>query len=357
MLALALLLLSFPQMHPRTLASDLDRGYQVVAADLNGDGRPDLVALASGMSELYWFENPTWQRHTLATGLREPINLAAAEGVIAVADHFAMDPRKSEGRLLLLKPGADPRAPWQPTEIGRCPAAHRLRWADLDGAGRKVLINAPLAGAGAVPPEYRAPVPLLLYHPPDWKPETIGELEGVLHGLRILDWDSDGRDEILTASFLGLHLFALPKKPVGQVADLPTTAFTRTQLAKGSPAPWPRCGSSDVDLGHLGGARFLAAIEPWHGNQVVVYTGNNREVIDDTLEDGHALLTADLDHDGNDEIIAGCRKGPAAVFLYRFESRRWRRQTLDPTMAAASCTLVGDALACIDNHTLKLYTR
>ena len=41
--------------------------------------------------------------------------------------------------------------------------------------------------------------------------------------------------------------------------------------------------------------RQLAAIEPWHGNQVVVYRGkgetwDNRTVIDDTLNDGHTLV-------------------------------------------------------------------
>ena len=53
--------------------------------------------------------------------------------------------------------------------------------------------------------------------------------------------------------------------------------------------------------------RQLAAIEPWHGNQVVVYRGkgdtwDNRTVIDDTLNDGHTLVNADLDGDGVDEV-------------------------------------------------------
>ena len=46
-----------------TIASDLKGGYQVVVADLNHDGRPDLIALASGLTELVWYENPGWQRH------------------------------------------------------------------------------------------------------------------------------------------------------------------------------------------------------------------------------------------------------------------------------------------------------
>ena len=42
-----------------TIATDLRGGYQVVVADMNHDGKPDLIALASGMKELVWYENPS----------------------------------------------------------------------------------------------------------------------------------------------------------------------------------------------------------------------------------------------------------------------------------------------------------
>src|SRR5262249_44412749 len=51
------------------IASGLKGGYQVVIADLNKDGKPDVIALASGMSELIWFENPGWKRRVLASEL------------------------------------------------------------------------------------------------------------------------------------------------------------------------------------------------------------------------------------------------------------------------------------------------
>src|ERR1017187_4830904 len=44
-----------------TVATGLTGGYQVVAVDMNHDGKIDLVALASGMTELVWFENPGWR--------------------------------------------------------------------------------------------------------------------------------------------------------------------------------------------------------------------------------------------------------------------------------------------------------
>src|ERR1700733_9020906 len=48
------------------ISTGLRGGYQVVIADLNKDGKPDIIAVAQGLPELLWFENPGWQRHVLA---------------------------------------------------------------------------------------------------------------------------------------------------------------------------------------------------------------------------------------------------------------------------------------------------
>ena len=65
------------QFREHPIAEDLTGAYQVVAVDLNKDGRPDLIALASNLSELVWFENPGWERHVIASGLTQPINVDA----------------------------------------------------------------------------------------------------------------------------------------------------------------------------------------------------------------------------------------------------------------------------------------
>jgi hypothetical protein len=41
-----------------TIATGLSGGYHVVVADMNHDGKPDIIALAAGLSELVWYENP-----------------------------------------------------------------------------------------------------------------------------------------------------------------------------------------------------------------------------------------------------------------------------------------------------------
>ncbi|MGA3187129.1 MAG: FG-GAP repeat protein [Bryobacteraceae bacterium] len=342
--------------HEHVIATDLKGGYQVVAADLNGDGKPDLIALGTQMGDLVWFENPTWERHVIASGLTGMINLAVWNNQIVLAYGFTMQAATSKGIVAVLKPNGDPRQPWTLTEIDRLPTSHRIRLANFDGS--PVFVNAPLIGANAVAPDYRDHVPLVYYKPGEWKRAQIGnDNEGIQHGITIVDWDGKGRDSILTTSFLGIDLYRFAKDH-----------WTRTEISKGSPEPWPKSGSSDVAVGHTGKQRFLAAIEPWHGNQVVVYVEHSgqwrREVIDDSLLDAHTILTADLDGNGRDQIVAGMRGKPYQVLIYSRtdnESRRWTRQVLDTgTMAAASCTAIdlnGDHridLACIGSATSNL---
>ncbi len=345
-----------------TIATGLKGGYQVVIADLNHDGKPDLIALASGMPELVWYENPTWERHVIAGGFTRMINCAAwdtdGDGIpeIVLASGFANEAKNSLGIVSLLRHDGDPRGPWKATEIDRLVTSHRLRWADIYGNGKKVLVNAPLTGARAEAPEYRDHTPLVFYRPGEWKRELIGEEnEGVVHGIYVIDWDGDGRDDILTASFVGIDLYKLGKD----------RRWSRTEIAKGDPAAWPKSGSSDVAVGRAGGERYIAAIEPWHGNQVVVYGQKGaswqRTVIDDSLVDGHTIWTADLNGDGNDEIIAGFRGGSHSVFVYYSGSGQWTKQVVDAGgMAAAACTagdLNGDGridVACIGSATANL---
>jgi hypothetical protein len=360
-LAAAPLAAGVPDFRAHTIAEDLRGGYQVVPHDVDGDGKVDLIALASGMKELVWFRNPGWRRFVLAEGMERMINLAACPGVneIVVASHFNNNPSQSIGTVTVLHPGEDRRQPWHKTDIDRLPTSHRLRCAAVGGSGMPVIVNAPLAGVKASAPDYRDRIPVVFYRPGVWRRETIGgQLQGVMHGIYIHDWTRNRRDDILTASFEGIHAYSLGREGKWQME----------RIVAGDPAAWPKSGSSDVAVGSLGRERFLASIEPWHGEQVAVYRQKDREwtrtVIDRSLTDGHTILTVDLDGDGRDEIVAGYRGGTRGVHIYATgnnDENGWRKVVLEQgTIAAAACAAVDlnedgrPDLACIGQATTNL---
>ncbi|HEV8498440.1 MAG TPA: PQQ-binding-like beta-propeller repeat protein [Gemmatimonadaceae bacterium] len=337
----------FPSFTPHEIATGLTGGYQVIAADLNRDGKPDLITV-SGLPELLWFENPSWTRHVLARDLTGIINVAAADldgdGIpeIAVASGFSTRPDQSSGIIGILTHATDPTQPWTMREIDRNPAAHRLRWY-VDRDGQRWLMDAPLAAASAKPPNYDGTTPIYAYRAPDWKRESVTSAEfGVVHAIEpILAPFCDAC--LLTAGFAGIHRY-----------EHAGGAWAHSTITAGDPAPMPKGGSSDVAVGRTsradvgGDSYFVAAIEPWHGNEVAIYrrTGSGsfeRHVIDSAVVDGHTLVTADLNGDGADEVIVGQRGGSRSVWVYSADpsSTRWTRTTLDEgKMAAAGCTAV-----------------
>jgi hypothetical protein len=343
-----------PAFERCVIDASFENGYQIGVADIDSDGAPDVLALSTTPSQLAWYRNPDWTRFAISTRTERNIDLAPhdvdgdGDLDIALASAFDLGDSTHGGLLHWLECPDDPAADqeWAVHPIDAIPTSHRVRWADITGNGAKELVNLPNIGVGAHAPDYAVGVQFRAYAIPShpardaWQPIPIDDSLHMAHGLAVVQWDDDARDDLLTASFEGVHLFLAND-----------SGFAKHHLGAGHTGLRPQQGSSEVALGALASSRFVATIEPWHGNEVVVYVpGENvaapwqRAVIDDSLRDGHALVCIDIDGDGNDEIAAGNRGEPFNLYIYRHDddARTWHRHTVDAGGIAAAGLFVAD---------------
>ncbi|HUW81816.1 MAG TPA: VCBS repeat-containing protein [Phycisphaerae bacterium] len=166
-------------------------------ADVNGNGRNDIIIGGkSGEVTLFWYENPSWRRHDMASAP----NLEAGGVVVDITGNGRLDVvagQQLDGRhVFWFENPPDPTQPW-PTRVieDRFEKYHDQAVGDVDGDGEPEIVM--LSQKSGV----------LLYYdiPPDprvspWPRECSHLMaEGMVdvEGLRIVDIDGDGQIEVL----------------------------------------------------------------------------------------------------------------------------------------------------------------
>ncbi len=344
--------------------------YAVTLADVDGDMRQDIVAVSE--KSVFWYSNPSWEKHIIIDDLTEPHNVCIApydidgDGQI----DFALGAGWTKvGTLQWLSRGKSLDDRWTVHPIAAEPWLHRIRFADVLGKGKPQLVASPLnksAGGG---------VRLMAFEIPtqpatdQWRSTIMDQSLNRLHNHWHITSDRDGLSETLTASQEGVHRIVFENGQwrssllvPGGIGDTPDTS-----------------GAGEIKSGRLADGRdYLATIEPMHGTDVVVYIsrrqqgGDERVVLDQTMGRGHALWTANLDDDADDELIvghsdpgSGSAKGPGVfVFDAVDGGSQWRKIVIDDggmaTEDLVAADLTGDGLVDIvaggrATHNVKLY--
>lgn len=299
------------RFQPHDIA-ELASGYSVSVADFDGDGDIDVVANSLEVDELAWYENPSWERHVIVSDVPGIVNQAMADidgdgrPEVAFQSAFAMQAVNSEGLNWIASHEGDPTARWNAERIDSFATSHHVAWADLDGDGRLELVNAPLLGPESLAPTYdQDRAPIFWYDYESWTRHTItDDVPGIIHRVRPVRWDPGVREQLLVASFEGVALYR-------SIGTGDAMSFAKELISSGHVGEAPRLGASDVGSGMTDGRRIVASVEPWHGNEVVVYTKTDgadgvwqRRVIFDGVSRGHEIAVLDLNGDGRVDVVA-----------------------------------------------------
>jgi hypothetical protein len=362
--ALPAVLPAAPAFEARTIDPAIEIGYGLAVADVDGDGRDDI--LLADKREIVWYANPSWTKHVIARNLtlRDNVCLAArdldGDGRCEIAVGANWNPaettdEEASGSVHYLVPGEDRTQPWGSVTLPHEPTVHRMHWR-RDERGAWELVMQPLHGRGNVNGQGQ-PVRLIGYAWPadptraeHWKTRVLDESLHLSHNLDV-DRSASGPEEVLLGGAEGLVRVPGPGRTPGGfvVRGAEVSGFAGAGEVRYGPK---RLGRGTI-LPHF------ATIEPMHGNAVVVYSvaGETpddhrprwrRDVVDDTLVEGHALACGNLLGGSQEQIVAGWRKpdaqGKVGIRLYRRDdaSGRWETHVVDDNGMAAEDLKLAD---------------
>ncbi len=283
-------------------------GYGLQMADVNGDGKTDIVL--ADKSTIQWYENPNWTKHIIAADLTQRDNVCVTardidgDGKCEIAAGGQWNYRESikDGAVFYLDPPEDRTSRWTPIELHHEPSIHRMHWVK-SGADQYKLVVKPLRGRGSVDGE-GAGLRVLQYTRPanpqnDWKYDVVCDFMHLSHNFHPVNWDDDAEEELIIAGKEGVWHF--DSRGDGQ-------KWTATQLTDHF--------AGEIRDGRLpNGKRFIVTVEPMHGSKSAVYVEPEKKgdrwqlvkVLSETLKDGHAIAVADYLGVGSDQIVVGWR--------------------------------------------------
>src|SRR6266581_9181295 len=123
-----------PKFRAVDVDTNIEIGYGLAVADVDGDGKPDIIL--ADKKQIVWYKNPAWEKFVLAENLTKEDNVCVAaadldgDGKCEIAVGAGWNPGDTvnSGAVFFLVPPKDRTQKWQPVELSHEPTVHRIRW-------------------------------------------------------------------------------------------------------------------------------------------------------------------------------------------------------------------------------------
>lgn len=356
-----------PLFKAQIIDANIAIGYGLAIGDVDGDKKPDI--LLADKKEFVWYRNGDWKRFVMIENLTDSDNVCLAardidgDGKVEVAVGAQWNPGETSDDMAsgsvhyLIRP-EDPTKKWTAIKLHHEPTVHRMHWVRSADNNYQLMVL-PLHGRGNSNGEGKG-VKVFAYQMPNnptepWKLSLIDQTMHLTHNFDMVD--AGASEQMYIGGKEGIKVFTYQNQ---------NWITPDTGIISGY-------SFGEVRVGQIDDKRFITGVESMHGNELTVYLpGNNqRIVLTDELNQGHALATEDFLNSGIDQIVVGWRKANAnqeigiKIFIATdSQGTRWKSHWVDKNGMACEDLKVADLngdgkmdiiAAGRDSNNLKIY--
>ena len=296
-------------IHPIHVPTEDEVPRHLAVADVDGDGRLDILAAWSTFHFIRWYENngqspPSFAAHDVFANTSQIHGMAVAD----FTGDGRVDIATCDSSRILLHTRIGGGDVWTAIQIAAS-GSTSLFAADIDGDGRIDLTTGMTSGSVAWLRNLGGSPPLFELH-------TVFSGAGTVRAVHAADVDGDGRLDILSASETQ-HAVRLHRSDGANPPNWSTQ--TVIEGAEGVKAVWAADLNKDGRLDIISGARTEHTLR-WHENLGGEPPEFQTHIVSRDTQWVEAVLAADVDGDGCLDIVSASA---------RDDSVRWHRNDLE----------------------------